>query len=228
MGCIFDWGQLLKAGNAGLCCSPSSPVHGLGHGRRVGGVPRGLDHGVVAGWTWVSPGAHTELQPPWLLVAQADGVRSQSGAWQWAEKTNPHGARSGAHKGGEKELPPCHVPGARPGAPQTGLQVILAAGPAAHPAPHPGSELCAVPGAHSWEGGARVQTQPSSSPHTPRGGHGAAGTHGTSEEGLPDAEGELQGPRGLGHRPEGAGRVVCAESGGQWPGRETGQSAKEG
>lgn len=31
--------------------------------------------------------------------------------------------------GGNQELPPRHVPGARPGAPQTGLQVILARGP---------------------------------------------------------------------------------------------------
>lgn len=94
------------------------------------------------------------------------------------------GARSGAHaRGRRQQLPPRHVPGARPGARQTGLQVILATGPepgslSPRRHGHPGSERPrGVPGAARQDvGGEGPHSAPCRHPaHHCRGERGPRG-----------------------------------------------------
>lgn len=153
MGRIFDWGSSLTRERHPVL-QPLQVRATAGAVGATGGGPRGGGR-VDAGQPGHTHGAATPMAPG------GSGGWSQISAWRLAVGGKDEPTMVPIRGGGEKELPPCHVPGARPGAPQTGLQVILAAGPGAHPSPSPRlrAAVCGAWGTQLGRG-ARVQTQP--------------------------------------------------------------------
>lgn len=162
-------GSSLKPGTPACAAAPPAPstVRAMaGAGGATGAGPRG-GGGVDTGQPRRTRGAATPMAPG------GSGGWSQISAWRLAV-------------GGEDE--PTMVPAAVPVRGGEGTSTLPRAGrparcsadrapgnpgrsPGSSSCPSPGLRaVCEVPGAHSWEGGARVQTQPSSSPHTPAGG----------------------------------------------------------
>lgn len=170
--------------------------------------------GTAGGGCWVSLGAFT-------LSCVPPGSRCPSRwhltlVWRLAAggEDEPTAAPTvvPTRGGGKQELPPCRVPGARPGARQTGLQAILATGPErASLSPHRCSShgsrgLRGVPGATQWEVGEKGRRLSflCCNPTMPLLGEikGAVGVLvGLVKSGLLDGDhGRCQGPGGLGQR----------------------------